>query len=104
MGGDNTALPGLDLMGNAEIMRKVFACDTLQFEIPRRTRKEPVGEYDRLLGVEEFYLTLRMLPEKPDATMAMGRPFPSLLTRTEDALRRIEEMNAFLNEPENIWL
>jgi pSer/pThr/pTyr-binding forkhead associated (FHA) protein len=104
MGGDTSALPGLDLLENAEKMRQVFACDTLQFEIPRRTRKEPVGEYDRLLGVEEFYLTLRLLPEKPDAMMAMSWPFPSLLTRTEDALRRIAEMNAFLNEPDNLWL
>ncbi len=104
MGGDTSVLPGLDMLENNDTLNKVFACDTLQFEIPRRTRSNPVGEYDRLLGVEEFYMQIRTLPEKMDPTMALGWPFPSLLTRTEETFRKIRELDAFLNEPANRWL
>ncbi len=104
MGGDTAVMPGLDMLEQDETMRKVFACDSLSFEIPRRTRTRPSGEYDRLLGVEEFYMRLRLLPDKPDAAIAMSWPFPSMLTRTGDALRRIRELDTFLNEPANRWL
>lgn len=43
------------------VLEKIFQCDSLAHPFPKRTRTEPVGEYDRAVGIEYFYGWLRAL-------------------------------------------
>lgn len=51
---------------NSGTMANVFACDTLERTMPPRSRTEPSGDYDRLLGVETFYNYMSTLPAPYD--------------------------------------
>ncbi len=44
-----------------KVLTRIFACDSLAGPFPKRTRTEPAGEYDRALGIEYFYTSLRSL-------------------------------------------
>ena len=46
------------------VWEKIFACGVLNGPIPNRMRRDPMEEYDRLLGVESFYEVLLAMPEK----------------------------------------
>ena len=49
------------------ILAQVLACDTLNGDIPRWSRKAGSGEYDRVLGMEPFFEYLRLLPDAFDS-------------------------------------
>jgi hypothetical protein len=102
--GGGTAPPGLEALENAAVMSKVFACDSLDQPFPNRARPKPAGEYDRVLGIEEFFTFLRMLPDPVDQALPSQWPFPSQLADTQDVMKRIRELNALLNDPANQWL
>jgi hypothetical protein len=89
---------------DAAVMGNVFACDSLDSPLPRRTRKNPSGEYDRMLGVEEFYYRISSLPDRPDSMFIEQMPFRTQLTISYDLLRDINKFNAFLEQPSNKWL
>lgn len=83
------------------VMQKVMACDSLGSPLPKRNRRDAVGEYDRVLGVEEFYTYLSAYPGTVEATMLSDLPFVSLLTRTREAVQRVEMLKRFLEQPDN---
>jgi len=70
----------------------------------KRSRKEPVGAYDQLLGVEEFYTYLSAFPEPTDPAAVADLPFVSALTRAREAVQKIEAFQAFVRQPDNQWL
>ncbi|MFA4943754.1 MAG: FHA domain-containing protein [Lentisphaeria bacterium] len=84
-------------------MQKLFACDTLAMNLPKRSRTSPDGEFDRALGVEEFYQLLSALPEPADLDF-QDLPFPSLLAQARTALAKTENFVAFLDAPAQKWL
>ena len=86
------------------VRAKMFACDVLEQPLPKRSRKEPVSAYDRLLGVEEFYTYLSAYPEPVDPAMVADLPFVSLLTQAREAVQKIEALQAFVRQPENAWM
>jgi len=86
---------------DAAVMNEVFACDSIENQLPRRTRKAPSGEYDRVLGVEEFYYRLSTLPEPPDTVFIEQMPIQTMLTRSGELVKRVSNFSAFLNQPEN---
>jgi len=94
----------IDGFRNKAVMDKVFGCDSLLKPYPRRSRKAPSGEYDRMLGIESFYTHLKMLPEPVDPVIASQFPFPPVLTAFSEAIAKIDYLDSFLNEPDNKWL
>jgi pSer/pThr/pTyr-binding forkhead associated (FHA) protein len=86
------------------VMEKVLSCDSLMLPLPKRSRRDAAGEYDRVLGVEEFYTHLSAMPEQADQAMLSDLPFVSLLTQAREALQKIETLKRFLNQPDNQWL
>lgn len=94
----------LKVLQDAAVMAKALACDALEQPLPRRSRKEPLGEYDRILGVEEFYEHLAALPEPMNPAMVADLAFAPVLTQARDLLQRIDALTAFLNQPDNQWL
>ncbi|MDD4102224.1 MAG: FHA domain-containing protein [Kiritimatiellae bacterium] len=86
------------------VMDKVLACDTLDSPMPRRSRQEPSGAYDRVLGVEEFYEYLSALPEPVNPALVSDLPFVSMLTQARDLLQKIEALETFVSQPENRWM
>jgi hypothetical protein len=97
------ASPGLDAMEDTLVLAKVFACDSLQASFPKRSRPKPEGEYDRILGIEEFYMSLKMLPDRVDPAMG-DWAFPSLLTQTAEMMGKVRELDALLNQKDNLWM
>jgi len=87
--------------GDAAVIDRALACDTLAQPLPKRGRKEPVGAYDQLFGVEEFYTYVSAFPEAADQAMVADLPFFSALTQVREASQRIEAFLAFVRQPEN---
>ncbi len=87
-----------------EVLGKALMCDSLEQGLPKRSRRDAVGEYDRLLGVEEFYTHLSAMPAQADQAMLSDLPFVSLLTQAREAVQKIEILKTFLNLPDNRWL
>jgi len=82
----------------------VMACDSLEGRLPKRSRRDASGEYDRVLGVEEFYTHLAAMPAAADPTMLSDLPFPSGLSQVREAIQKIETLKRFLDQPDNRWL
>ncbi|MDD4025697.1 MAG: hypothetical protein PHN85_07220, partial [Kiritimatiellae bacterium] len=86
------------------VMDKVLACDTLDNPMPRRSRQEPAGAYDRVLGVEEFYEHLSALPEPVNPALVADLPFVSMLTQARELLQKIAALEDFVGQSENNWM
>jgi len=91
-------------LANAALIAQAFACDTLAKPLPKRSRKEPLGAYDQLLGVEEFYVYLSAFPDAADPALVADLPFVSALTQAREAVQKIEAFQAFARQPDNQWL
>ena len=104
MGGESTEPEVIKAFLNAEVMGKVLACDCLEQGLPKRSRRDNAGEYDRLLGVEEFYAHLSAMPAQADQSMLSDLPFISYLTQVREAIQKIEALKTFLAQPDNQWL
>ncbi|HEY8240170.1 MAG TPA: hypothetical protein VIH35_01925, partial [Kiritimatiellia bacterium] len=87
--------PQIQAWKDRDALAKMLGCDSLSQPMPRRSRKEPSGEYDRYLGIEEFYeymvaVSLRQpWKEKADA------PFATILFQTESIIEAVEALQAF---------
>ena len=92
------------LFGDAEAVARALACDVLQQPLPKRSRKEPVGMYDQLFGVEEFYVYLSAYPDPVEPGMVADLPFVSALSRSREIVQKIETFLAFVRQPDNQWL
>ena len=103
-GSDANAVDSFKQWQNADLMGKVFACDAIENQLPRRSRNTPSGEYDRMLGVEEFYYVLSVMPDRPDPMFIEQMPIPTVLTSCRELAKRIARLKEFLNNPDNKWL
>lgn len=81
----------------------VLSCDSLQRDLPKYGDREPSGEYDRYLGVKEFFEYLRYGTQSFQ-TDWRGEKSRTLLSCFMDAIGRVEDLGAFLNEKDNAWL
>ncbi|MDD2600737.1 MAG: FHA domain-containing protein [Kiritimatiellae bacterium] len=104
IGREGSTLPHLADFKAVEVMQRVFACDSLAAALPRRSRKTPSGDYDRLLGAEEFYAYLSALPEPLDPVLSADLAFVPLLTQASDLWKKIDVFLAFMDQPANAWL
>jgi len=86
------------------VMDKVLACDTLDNPMPRRSRQGPSGEYDRVLGTEEFYEHLAALPNPVIPALVADLPFVSMLTQARELLQKIDALDSFVSQSENAWM
>jgi len=82
----------------------VFACDVLKRKIPKRTRTEPEGAYDRVLGVDYFYELLRTLPEKYDGSALESMQFQPECVQIKNLFRNYVDYISFVTLPQNKWL
>ena len=85
-------------------MKRVFDCDSLTKALPRRSRKESSGDYDRMLGVEEFYAYLDSLPEPFDPVLVSDITFRPLLAQANELWKKIDAFVMFMEIPEHSWL
>jgi pSer/pThr/pTyr-binding forkhead associated (FHA) protein len=91
----------LDDLAKPETLQKVLSVDTLASPIVKRSRTAPVGEFDRILGTEEFYQFLAALPGQVDPAMMASLPFRSGLSQAAELLGRLRKMKRVLTDPEN---
>jgi hypothetical protein len=82
----------------------VFACDVLKRKIPKRTRSEPEGAYDRVLGIDYFYEVLRTLPEKYDDSALESMQFQPECVQIKALFRNFVDYSDFVTLPQNKWL
>ena len=94
----------IKMLGDTVVMGKVMACDSMALPLPKRSRRDTAGEYDRVLGVEEFYVHMSAMPGQAEFVMLSDLPFVSALTQTREAIVKIEMLKRFLNQPENMIL
>jgi len=104
IGREGSTLPHLADFKTIDVMQRVFACDAFEQALPRRSRKSPSGDYDRLLGVEEFYAYLSALPDPLDPVVVADLAFVPLLTQANDLWKKIDAFTAFADQPQNLWL
>lgn len=94
---------GLDALEDPAVLARIFACDSLGLPYPSSQRTSPAGDFDRVLGVEEFYARLRELPENTDVTAAEW-PVDAWLTQTREMALKIEALDEFLRQPKQAWM
>jgi len=104
VGAESEEPDGMRAITDTEVMSKALSCDSLVSPLPKRNRRDPVGEYDRILGVEEFFTHLSAFPNQVDAAMLADLPFVPLLTQVREAVQRVEALKRFLEQPDNQWL
>jgi pSer/pThr/pTyr-binding forkhead associated (FHA) protein len=93
----------INFFADAERVERILSCDVLSGPVPRRSRSEPVGDYDVAVGIEEFYEFLGNLPE-PAAGPAADNGFTPKLRRLRDLGGRSERLLAYLKEPDCQWI
>lgn len=103
-GREGDVLQHLEALQNVDVLTRVMACDSLNQALPKRSRKEPAGEYDRVLGVEEFYAYLSALPDPVDPASLADLPFTSVLGQARQLCQKIDLFMAFVQQPDNQWL
>ncbi|MCK5849305.1 MAG: FHA domain-containing protein [Kiritimatiellae bacterium] len=101
---DKNEPKGLLSLSSPRVMTAVFSCDALKKSFPKRSRKIPVGRYDKVLGIEEFFERLRTLPEEVDLVIVSQWPFVPELTESRKLLIKIRQMREFFAKPNNRWL
>ena len=92
------------LLIDPAVMAQVLACDSLRQQLPKRSRKEAVGCYDQVLGIDEFYAYLSAFPGQADSAMFSDLPFVSQLSQAREAIRKIEAFQAFVRQKEKVLL
>ena len=102
---DDTALPEcVTVFLDPEVMAKVWACDSLERELPSRLRSEPSGEYDRVLGIEGFFEFIYALPAPYDQSIYAEFQFQPEIVKFRTLLSAIRTFRMFADQPENEWL
>jgi len=101
---DKNESKGLLSLSNSRVMTAVFSCDALEQSFPKRSRKTAIGQYDRVLGIEEFFERLRTLPDEVDMIIVSQWPFVPELTESRKLLIKIRQMQEFFAKPNNRWL
>lgn len=83
------------------LLPKLVECDCFQYHIKSWSpyRKEPIGEYDRFLGIEFFWEFLRDLPEKFDAALLDDRKFLPEIIQIQRVYADMEDFNAYMEDP-----
>jgi len=85
-------------------IEKVFACDCLGLPFPKRNREEPDSEFDRYLGIRDFFEFLRSLPERSDLPWRPEGAFRPVLGESAELIRNVARIERFLEKPEHEWM
>ncbi|MDX9866599.1 MAG: FHA domain-containing protein [Kiritimatiellia bacterium] len=104
IGREGDSLEGFRALRDPAVMEKVMACDSVNLPLPKRSRSQPAGEYDRLLGIEAFYAYLSALPEPLDPAALADLPFLPLINQTREALQKMDTFLQFMAQADNQWL
>ncbi|MBR0458890.1 MAG: FHA domain-containing protein [Victivallales bacterium] len=88
----------LKALGDSKCIDAVLACDVLQGPIPKWSRKEPVGEYDKVVGVEVFAEYLSQLPGELDSSILDERPFLPAVFQARSIYGYLETLLTFLDK------
>ncbi len=104
IGRAGTDIPHLAEFRSKDVMHNVLACDSLERPLPRRSRKQASGDYDRMLGVEEFYAWMDALPEPLDPAFVSDIAFRPLLTQAGELWKKIALFITFVEQPANNWM
>jgi pSer/pThr/pTyr-binding forkhead associated (FHA) protein len=96
-------VPDLDIKAPHQIaawkdrdaLARMVSCDSLDYPMPRRSRKEASGDYDRYLGVEEFYEFMVAVALRQPWREMSDAPFPTVLAQTASLIDAVEAIEAF---------
>ncbi|MBP5637968.1 MAG: FHA domain-containing protein [Victivallales bacterium] len=80
-------------------LEAVLNCDCLALPLPKWSRTEPSGEYDRMLGVESFFEFLNMQPAAFDASILEERSFRPDIYQARSLYSNMELLLTFLERP-----
>ena len=98
-------LPAVLLFWKDEaVLPKVFACDSLDGPLPKRSRQGPEGRYDEAVGIEPFYDYLRGLPDSITLDPFNDTTFDPVIIRAGKAVRQMELCLAYVNSEPNRFL
>lgn len=88
---------------SADVMGRIMACDSLDSRYPTRTRKDPLGDYDRYLSVESFYEFLRSkgATARDVATSDVG--FTPMIVQTYRMALQYQRLVNFMG-PDKRWI
>jgi len=86
---------------DAGLLEKVFACDSLSFPFPKRTRSVPSGEFDRIVGLEYFQDSLeRLTTDLQVVSNQTETPWQPVMGEVVDLLHEMEGLLGTLDNPE----
>ena len=86
-------------------LSNVLACDSLTRPFSVRRQDRPIGDYDRYLGIREFYEFLEALrDQKPFEGVADDDASKTVLTLSVEAVRAAEKVCNYLGAAERKWL
>jgi pSer/pThr/pTyr-binding forkhead associated (FHA) protein len=94
----------LTILEDAQVLKNVLRCDCLDGPLPKFSRKEPMGAYDRVLGVENFYTYLMSFPDVNISPNSIATPFPTTLIEIQAIIEKIDRISLFMNNPQHAWM
>ncbi len=90
--------PCLAGLSDPKCIDAALSCDCFAYPIPKWSRKEPIGEYDKILGVEVFVDFLSQLPGEFDSSILEDRPFIPDIFSARSLYNYLETLLAFLEK------
>lgn len=101
--GQKDALPEeLRYWTNSATRSNILGCDSLSKPLPKRTRREPVGDYDGAVCIEWFYASLRDLGKPRDDSVEMS--FDSRLAASLKTIQAARTFSDFLKRNDQCFL
>lgn len=88
----------IDRVLDAQSWKKALTFDCLNGKVPGRTRREPCGFYDALLGVEFTFQSLKALPKKYNGDCLRLIGFTPDIVKAKSAFEAVEVFTAFIQE------
>lgn len=82
-----------------DYLEKVLSCDSFGYPPPKWNRGEPLGEYDKFLGIEPFYDFIINLPDPFNGVSLTDLPFKPEIIKMRELYSSLEIFLEYLQTP-----
>ena len=96
-------VPFIATLEDQETMARIYQVDSLDFPLPKSSRKTPAGQYDAVLGVEFFYDYVCNIHTHSLTINTEELPLKPVILKLKENLREIDKFIVFSDKDENQW-
>lgn len=88
---------------DSNTMKQVYSFDLFEYDVPRISRKEPVGAYDKLVGYEFMYDYLKNIHTDMMTLNLEDLPFKPQIYLARTIFTDVDKFLTYVDRDENLW-